>query len=112
MDLTPFEFIFLFLTTLVGSAISGLTGFAGGMVTLAGVAAVLDTTYIVPIHAAILLGSNVSRVCFYFEHIRWEVVRYFIIGLVPGVLMGLFVSKILPKDLLKLLMGIFILVAN
>lgn len=111
MNLTAFEYAFLLSTCFVGSIISAITGFAGGMVTLAGVAAVLDTAYIVPIHAAILLSSNVSRVYFYFEYTRWEVVRYFIIGLIPGVIVGLLVFKLLPKDLLKLLMGVFILVS-
>jgi len=110
MDLTPFELVFLFLTCFFGSAVSGIMGFAGGMVMLAGVAAFLETAYIVPIHAAISLGSNVSRVGLFFNHTRWDVVRYFAIGLVPGVVVGLMVFKILPKDFLKLLMGVFILV--
>jgi len=110
MDLTPFQCVFLFLVCFFGSAVSGLMGFAGGMVMLAGLAAVLDTAYIVPIHAAISLGSNLSRIGFFFKHIRWEVVRYFVVGLILGSILGLAIYKLLPKDLLKLLMGIFILI--
>lgn len=112
MHLTQLEFTLLCLSTLVGSAVSGITGFAGGMVTLAGVAAFVDTSFIVPIHAVLMLESNLSRVCLYFRHIQWEVVRYYLIGVVPGVICGLLVYKILPKDILKLLMGIFILITT
>lgn len=96
-------------STLVGSAISGMTGLAGGTFVLAVIASVIPTEYIIPLHAAVAFMSNSTRVLVFGRHIKWKVVTVFMAGMLPGALVGIGVFKRIDPHVIKLSMGIFIL---
>lgn len=98
------------VSTLAGSAVSGMTGLAGGTFVLAVVASVVPTLFIIPLHAAIAFMSNVVRVAVFYRHIKWRIVGFFVLGMLPGALIGIQVFKMLNEQVIRLAMGIFILV--
>ena len=87
-------------------------GMGGGIILLSVIASVVETSYIVPLHAAVQLISNTTRLALFFKHIRWHIILYFVSGLGPGVILGIFIFKVLPNDIVKLMMGIFILLVT
>ena len=97
-------------STLAGSAVSGMTGLAGGTFILAAIASVVQTQYIIPLPAAVAFMSNGTRTAVFFRHIKWRVVGFFALGMLPGAVVGINVFKMLDETFIRLAMGIFILV--
>jgi uncharacterized membrane protein YfcA len=110
MELSTASLIILVGTSVVTSIISGMTGMAGGTILLAIIASIVETAYVVPLHATVQLVSNSTRSLLFFKHIKWKIIIFFLIGIVPGALIGIYLFKLLDKDLIKLLMGMFIIV--
>jgi uncharacterized membrane protein YfcA len=110
MEITIISLIILIITALLTSIISGMTGMAGGTILLAVIASIVDTAFVVPLHGTVQLVSNSTRSLLFFKHIKWKIILFFLIGILPGALIGLYVFKLLDKNIIKLLMGIFILV--
>ena len=98
-------------STLAGSAVSGMTGLAGGTFILAVIASVIQTDFIIPMHAAVAFMSNGTRIAVFFRHVKWRVVAFFVVGMLPGALIGINVFRMIDAHVIKLSMGVFILVA-
>ena len=98
------------VSTLAGSAVSGMTGLAGGTFILAAIASVVQTQYIIPLHAAVAFMSNGTRMTVFSRHIKWRVVGFFVVGMLPGALIGINVFRMIDPHIIKLSMGVFILV--
>jgi len=98
------------ISTLAGSAVSGMTGLAGGTFILAVMASVVPTQFIIPLHAAVASMSNGVRVAVFYRNVKWKVVGFFILGMLPGAVIGIHVFRILNEQVIRLAMGIFILV--
>lgn len=106
----PASTLFLLLaTTLFTSAVSGMTGMAGGMLLLSVMASVVQAEYIIPLHAAVQLMSNSARTVLFFRHIRWRIVALFSLGMLPGAAIGIVIFGQLNEHAIKLSMGVFIL---
>lgn len=84
---------------------------AGGVLFLGILASFVETTYVVPIYAVVMLVSSGSRSALFHKSINWQIVFRYTLGLFPGALLGIYVFQLLPKDVIKLSMGIFILAA-
>lgn len=84
---------------------------AGGVLFLGILASFVETIYIVPIYAVVMIVSSGSRTILFYPHINWQIVYRYTLGLLPGALLGIYVFQLLPKDFIKLSMGVFILVA-
>lgn len=95
--------------TLAGSAVSGMTGLAGGTFILAVIASVVQTEYVIPLHAAVAFMSNGTRVTVFYHHIKWKVVGFFVLGMLPGAVVGINVFKMLDEQVIRLAMATFIL---
>ncbi len=108
IPITPL--LILSLTALIASIISGITGMGGGTILLAIIALIIETSYIVPLHASVQLVSNSTRLILFFKHIKWKILAFFIVGIIPGALLGIHLFNMLDKNIIKLLMGIFILI--
>jgi len=83
---------------------------AGGVILLSVIALIVETSYIVPLHAGVQLVSNSTRLILFYKHIKWNIILYFLCGVLPGAFIGIFIFEMLDKDLIKLMMGVFILV--
>lgn len=84
---------------------------AGGVLFLGILASFVETTYVVPIYAAVMIVSTGSRSILFHKHINWKIASRYIVGLLPGAFLGIYVFQLLPKDIIKLSMGIFIMFA-
>ena len=110
MVLSLSTLIILTVSVFFCSIMSAMMGMAGGVLFLGILASFVETTYVVPIYAFAMMVSSASRSILFYKHINWQIVFRYILGLLPGALLGIFIFQLLPKDLIKLAMGVFILV--
>ena len=109
MALSLTSLIILTIAALVTSTISGMTGMGGGTIQLAIIASIVDAAYIVPLHGTVQLISSSTRLILFFKSIQWKIIFFFIIGVLPGAFLGIYIFTLLDKTIVKLLLGIFIL---
>jgi len=76
--------IFLFIAAIVTSAISSVTGMAGGVVLLSLMTFSLPVAVIIPIHGLVQLFSNSFRVYYLRESINKRFIKYFVVGVPLG----------------------------
>jgi uncharacterized membrane protein YfcA len=100
--------ILLVIAAAVSSIVSGMMGM-GGVLLLPAIASVVDVIYIVPFFSSVILFSNGARILLFFRFIRWEIVGYYICGVLPGAALGMKTYLYLPPNLVKIMMGVFIL---
>jgi len=111
MDISFSSLVILTISAFGCSIIAGMMGVAGGVLFLGILASFVETTYVVPLYAVVMMVSTGSRSVLFRKHINWRIVLRYTMGLLPGAFLGIFVFKLLPKDLIKLAMGFFILAA-
>jgi len=85
----------------IGSAvISAITGVAGGVILLSAFLVTLPPLAVVPVHGAVQLIANASRLAAFWSHIRWAVVLRFALMSVPGAAIGAtLVASLSPRAL-------------
>jgi len=103
--------IILSLSAFFTSILAGTIGMGGGVIFVGILASFIDIAYVIPLHAALMVISNASRIVLFFKHINWRIVGFYALGLLPGSLAGIYIFRLLPKDLIKLMIGVFIIVA-
>ncbi len=89
--------------------LSGMAGMAGGIILLGLMVSWVDTLFIIPLHGAIQSASSVSRIALFFKSIRWEILFYYSLGILPGALLGLRIFTSFSPDAFKILLALFIL---
>ena len=105
------------LAALVTSAISGMLGMAGGMLLLATMFCFLTHAETIPTHATVQLVSNSTRLIAFARHIAWRAVGQFLLGAVPGAVVGTAIyyrwgTPAESEPYLKMLVGGYILVVT
>jgi uncharacterized membrane protein YfcA len=103
--------IILTISAFFTSIIAGSIGIAGGIIFVGILASFVETSYVVPLHSALMIISNSARIVLFFKNINWRIVGFYSMGLLPGALLGIYIFRLLPKDIIKLSMGVFILAA-
>jgi uncharacterized membrane protein YfcA len=104
-----YEFWLLIALSTVTSFITAAVGLGGGTIMLAVLAHVLPVKAIVPIHGVVQVGSNVGRAFVLREYINRASIIWFVIGTSFGALLGGYLVASLPANILRLLIGVFIL---
>ncbi len=107
-------FVVLTLATFLTATLSGIIGMGGGTLLLAAMFCFLSHGEAVPLHAAVQLVSNGSRLVVFFKSVDWPIVGRFALGLVPGVtLAGVILWSLgqpgRSEPYLKILVGAYIL---
>jgi len=110
--LTPAALAFLCAASVATGALSAVVGMAGGITLLALMLLWLDPLVAVPVHAAVQLVSNASRVAAQRRHVRWPLVASFAAPLVPMALVGVALARAAPARGLEAAIGVFVLVAT
>jgi uncharacterized membrane protein YfcA len=101
--------ILLFIVTVIGSLISGLTGMAGGAVILGSLMFFFPAADALALHGLIQALSNGLRVVSWWKSIRFDVVgRYFLL-LLPGAGLGGLLFSYLNLALVEAMLGALIL---
>lgn len=101
----------LTLSAFLTSILAGTIGMGGGIIFVGILASFVEATFVVPLHAALMIVSNGSRIVLFLKHINLRIVGFYSLGLLPASMAGIYVFKLLPKDLIKLMIGMFILAA-
>lgn len=103
------SFIILIVAALVTSVISAVMGVAGGLMLLAVMTATLDPAKVVPLHGAVQLISNSTRMAVFLAHVRWRIFLPYAAALVPGVALAVMVWSGSVLAFLRPVLGVFIL---
>ena len=106
------EILWLGLAAFVGSTLTGIMGVGGGVLILVIMAQFVPPSVLIPLHALIMLYSNLNRVVIQRRHIRWGYVWPFLAaGVIAIALVSRWVNSV-PVDLGQLLLGSFVLIAT
>lgn len=112
MPVTFATTLILIVTSLLAAVIGGATGLGGGTLLLAVVMLLVRTEYVIPLHAALQLISNSTRVTIFWKNINWKITGYFLIGVLPGIALGIYTFTLLDKSTIRLIMAMFILIST
>ena len=86
----------ILVAVLCTSMLSGVLGMAGGMILMAILVAVLPVATAMMLHGAVQAFSNGSRAWFLREHIRWNILPWYLVG--SAVAVGAFALLTLVPD--------------
>ncbi len=84
-------------------------GIGGGAVLLAVMAQFMPVSELIPVHGVVQTGSNLGRSIIMLPNVRWDLLRWFVVGSLLGAIVGGQLVVSLPKDLLRFVLGAFIL---
>jgi len=110
-EVSPSLAIILIVVSYFTSALTAVVGVGGGIFLIGVMASFLSPAIVIPIHAAVQLGSNTGRAALMRRDIDWRIAGLFALGATLGIVVAaqLFVS--LTTQTLQLLLGSFILIA-
>lgn len=100
------------LAALVTAALSAVIGMAGGIILLAIMLLFLPVELVIPIHAAVQLISNSTRVVMFIRHVQWKVWALFSLPAIIGILVGRQLFAAIDPEYLRYLIAVFILIAT
>ena len=101
--------LFLVLASFFTSALTAVIGVGGGMLLISLMPGAIPIAAIVPVHGAVQLVSNASRVLLGVRHIEWSIFWPFLGGACIGTWAGAPLVQHLPTQYMPLLLGLFIL---
>ena len=115
MNTTPVIIAILVLTALVTATISGIIGMGGGILLLAAMFSFMPHGEAIPLHAAVQLISNGTRIIAFWKAVDWRTVGRYLLGVVPGAVIATLVLWALgepgrSEPYLKIVIGVYILV--
>lgn len=91
------------------SALTAIAGIGGGVIMLAAMASLLPPAAVIPVHAVVQLGSNVGRTAIMRRWVDRARLVPFLLGSVVGIALGGGLAVSLPGEVLRLVLGLFIL---
>lgn len=104
--------LFLTISTIITSTISGVIGMGGGVLLLSIMTFFIDYKVLIPLHGIVQLASNSSRTFYLRRNIRMDFFIPFVLGAPLGFFIAFFILKeVSNTDYYFLLLAIFILYA-
>ena len=103
------ELILCLLIGFSSSVVSAVTGLAGGVILFSLLGLRLPFEAVIPLHALLQVFANFSRVAVFKEHVHKRKFLFFTIGVVPGALLGAYLSAYIPKIILQYMIGCIII---
>ena len=93
----------------LGSAVTAAFSIGGGLLLIAVMTTLMPPLAVVPVHGAVMVGSNAGRAGLLLPGVDWRTLGWFAIGAVMGGALGSQVVLTLPGAALRLLIAGFIL---
>lgn len=90
--------LLLVVLSFLTSAVTATFGIGGGLLMLAAMASTLPALAIIPVHAAVQLGSNAGRAAVMRRHVDRGVLSVFVVGAVLGAGIGSQIVVSLPRS--------------
>lgn len=91
------------------SALTAVVGAGGGTVLLALMLQFMPPATAIPVHGVVQLASNTSRTWLFRQHLAWPLISRFALLLPFGVILGLWLFQHMPKELVQVLIGCFVI---
>ena len=104
--------ISLIALSFVTSLMTAALGLGGGILMVAAMASVVPPAALIPVHGLVQLGSNSGRALLFHRFIRRPIVLWFLLGAIVGVTIGAQVAVRLPREVLLVVVGGFVLVTT
>jgi uncharacterized membrane protein YfcA len=108
-DFSPWLAAGLVAVSFFASFVTASAGLGGGGIMLAVMASVMPPAAVIPTHGVIQLGSNLGRALVMRRWIERSVLGWFAAGALVGAVIGGSLFVALPSEILKLVLGLFIL---
>lgn len=99
--------IFLLVSILATSIVSGILGMAGGMILMAILVSLVSVAAAMMIHGAVQATSNGSRAWFLREHIQWHILPGYVLGAAIALSAFWFLSLVPNANVILIVVGIF-----
>jgi uncharacterized membrane protein YfcA len=109
--MTPIEIAILTTATFCTSALTSVVGAGGGAALFVIMLQVMSPATAIPIHGAVHLISNALRCWLLWPHMAWPIILRFSILLPVGAAVGLLLFKGLPKEVVQIMIGCFVLIS-
>lgn len=104
------EIAILTIAAFFTSALTAVVGAGGGTALIAIMLQVLSPAAAIPIHGAVQLASNTTRVWLLWQHMAWPIIIRFAALMPLGVALGLWLFQGLPTAAIQALIGCFVLI--
>jgi uncharacterized membrane protein YfcA len=108
---TPWVFVGLTGLSFFTAAFGVVAGLGGGVLLIGVMAAVFPPAVLIPIHGAVLFGTNFGRAIILRRHFLKQLLPLFVGGAVVGAIIGGQIVVVLPTAILQIVLGLFILYA-
>ena len=108
--LTYFSAGLLIFASFFTSALTAAVGVGGGLLMLGLMTYIVPIAALIPVHGLVQLGSNTGRSYVQRAHIDWRIVGLFLVGSLLGAFIGGMLIIKIPIEVLKGLLGVFILI--
>lgn len=90
------------------SALTAVVGAGGGTVLLALMLQIMPPAAAIPVHGVVQLASNSARSWLFRRSLAWPLIIRFGLLLPFGVILGLWLFQQMPKELVQVLIGVFV----
>lgn len=100
------ESLLLAVTVFLTAILSAVVGMAGGLTLLVVMLQWIDPLVAIPLHGAVQLVSNGTRVGVQRRHVDWKVAGWFALLLLPAGWLGLSLAEVAPRGLLRAAIGV------
>jgi len=112
VDLDPQELSILAAAAFATSILSAVVGMAGGIVLLSVMLLFLEPLVAIPLHGAVQLVSNGTRTVVQRSHVKWRIIGFYCVLLLPMSFLGLQIAQALSPPVARFLIGVFVLAAT
>lgn len=109
--MTAIELSILTVSAFATSALTAVVGAGGGTALIAIMLIILPPVAAIPVHGAVQLASNVTRVWLLWRYMAWPIIFRFALLMPLGVALGLALFQGLPAEVIQLLIGVFVLIS-
>ena len=93
------------------SALTAVVGAGGGTALIAIMLQLMSPAAAIPVHGAVQLASNTTRVWLLWEHMSWPIILRFAALMPAGVWLGLALFQGLPTAVIQIMIGCFVLIS-